>query len=180
MDARTLCLGALQFGDASGYEIKKMYEDGILGHLHAASFGSIYPALTRLEAEGLATSVAMAQEKRPDKKVYRLTDSGRAALVAALQIPPGPDKMRSDFLFILVLGHLLPAELVQALIDQRITWYRDCIKNMESCVNDERPASVRFVNDLGLAVYRAAAEFLEERRHDLLAEPSPPRASVAE
>ena len=66
MDAKTLCLGALQFGDASGYEIKKMFEDGLLGHLHEASFGSIYPALTRLEEDGLATATAMAQDK-PEK-----------------------------------------------------------------------------------------------------------------
>src|SRR5690606_34693282 len=97
-----------------------------------------------------------------------------------LQAPPGTDKMRSDFLFILVLGHLLPAGLVQRLIEQRIAWYRDCIRNMETSANDDRPASVKFVNDLGLAIYRAAVEFLEEHRHDLVEETPPQRASVAE
>ena len=53
MDARTLCLGALELGDASGYEIKKLYEEGDLSHFYAVGFGSIYPALTRL-VEGLA------------------------------------------------------------------------------------------------------------------------------
>ena len=62
MDTRTLCLGALQLGEASGYEIKKMFEDGLLSHLHQASFGAIYSALNRLEKEGLATATALAQE----------------------------------------------------------------------------------------------------------------------
>lgn len=167
MDAKTLCLGALRFGDASGYEIKKMFEDGMLGYLHEASFGSIYPALTRLEREGLATVTAMAQEKRPDKKVYSLTEAGRDALTAALMTPPAPDKMRSDFLFILVLSDLLPRDHLRRLIDLRIAWYRDCIQHMESCDLSARPASMRLVNGLGLAVYRAAARYLEENRHML-------------
>lgn len=165
MDTKTLCLGALSFGAASGYEIKKMFEDGLLGHLHEASFGSIYPALTRLEQEGLATATAMAQEKRPDKKVYSLTAKGRAALVEALEVPHSPDKMRSDFLFVLVLGHLLPPEQLLRLIDQRIAWYRNCIAEMTACDLSDRPPSGRLVNGLGLAVYRAAAEYLEANRH---------------
>lgn len=181
MDAKTLCLGALQFGDASGYEIKKMFEDGLLGHLHEASFGSIYPALTRLEEDGLATATAMAQDKRPDKKVYRLTDKGRAALVEALtNAAPAPDKMRSDFLFALVLGHLLPPSHLRRLIDQRIAWYRDCIQHMEGCAQAERPPSAQLVNGLGLAVYRAAAQFLEENKHVIGDDRMPAHSLVAE
>ncbi len=41
MDAKTLCLGALSRGDASGYEIKKAFEEGPLSHIHEASFGAI-------------------------------------------------------------------------------------------------------------------------------------------
>lgn len=180
MDTKTLCLGALQLGDASGYEIKKMFERGMLSHLHEASFGSIYPALNRLEREGLATATAMAQEKRPDKKVYRLTDKGREALVTALMAPPAQDKMRSDFLFILAFGHLLPPGHLREVIEQRIAWYRDSISHMESCDLSGRPPAARLVNGLGLAVYRAAAEYLEQNRHVADAPAAAPPALVAE
>ena len=80
MDVKTLCLGALSRGDASGYEIKKAFEEGPLSHIHEASFGAIYPALTELERQGLVTGREMAQEKRPDKKVYALTEAGLGAL----------------------------------------------------------------------------------------------------
>lgn len=180
MDAKTLCLGALQFGDASGYEIKKMFEDGLLGYLHEASFGSIYPALTRLEQEGLATATSMAQEKRPDKKVYRLTVAGREALAAALKTPPAPDKMRSDFLFTLVLGHMLPPSHLRKLIDDRIAWYRETLAEMETCDSADRPPSVRLVNGLGVAIYRAAADYLEANRHLIEDERPSADAMVAE
>lgn len=185
MDAKILCLGALQVGDASGYEIKKLFEDGMLGYLHEASFGSIYPALTRLEQDGLATVVSMAQDKRPAKKIYSITAAGRDALIGALMKPPAPDRVRSDFLFILLFGHLLPPSHLRTLTDRRIAWYRDSIAQMESCDLSGRPASVRLVNGLGLAMYRAAADFLDANRHliddDLTDHNRPsPRAMVAE
>src|SRR3546814_665287 len=53
MDAKTLCLGVLSRGAASGYEIKKAFEEGPFSHFHQASFGSIYPTLNALSADGL-------------------------------------------------------------------------------------------------------------------------------
>lgn len=180
MDTKILCLGALQLGDASGYEIKKMFEDGLLSHLHQASFGAIYPALSRLERDGLATVTAMAQERRPDKKVYRLTEKGRAALIAALMAPPTPDRMRSDFLFILGFGHLLPPDHLRGLVEQRIAWYRDCISHMERCDLSGRSPAARLARGLGLAVYRAAAEYLEQNRRVADAPATQAPALVAE
>jgi len=48
MDVKTLCLGVLSRGTASGYEIKKQCEEGPFAHFYAAGFGSIYPALNAL------------------------------------------------------------------------------------------------------------------------------------
>src|SRR3546814_13530763 len=79
MDAKTLCLGVLSRGAASGYEIKKAFEEGPFSHFHQASFGSIYPALNALSADGLVAGRAQAQQKRPAKKIYSLTPKGRNA-----------------------------------------------------------------------------------------------------
>ena len=74
MNVRTLCLAVLQFGDATGYEIKKMVEDGMFNHFIEASYGSIYPALTRMSDDGLVTCRTEAQSGKPDKKIYSITD----------------------------------------------------------------------------------------------------------
>ena len=76
MNVRTLCLGILSLQEASGYEIKKDVEDGLFSHFIDASFGSIYPALTQLAAEGYVTVREEEQTGKPDKKVYAITDSG--------------------------------------------------------------------------------------------------------
>src|SRR3546814_4831653 len=72
-------------------------------HFQRAGFGSIYPALSRLLAEGLAEARAHEQDGRPDKKVYRLTAAGRAAFHRAIGQEPEADQFRSDMLFLLHL-----------------------------------------------------------------------------
>ncbi len=164
MDAKTLCLAVLTKGDASGYEIKKALEEPPLGHFQDTGFGSIYPALTKLTEEGLVEGTAMAQEKRPDKKVYSITETGRQTLLEALMEPPAPDRYRSDFLFVLFLGHLLPAARLSEVIDKRIAYYEEQIARMEECCLDDRPAGQRLVHGFGLAMYRAAVQYLLENR----------------
>ncbi len=109
----------------------------------------------------------MAQEKRPDKKVYALTEDGLRNLHLALLEPPARDKTRSDFLFILFLGHLMEAPRLAELIDGRIAWYQDCLTRMEACDSSAGPPGEAFVHGLGLAVYTAARDYLVAHRAGL-------------
>ena len=87
MNVRTLCLGVLSFGDATGYEIKKMAEDGLFSHFIEASFGSIYPALTKMTDEqwqsvidtNLSGVWNVCKEAVP-----RLSDGGRIVSMASI------------------------------------------------------------------------------------------------
>lgn len=169
MDVRTLCLGVLSRGEASGYEIRKQFEEGALAHFQDAGFSSIYPALKRLSEEGLVVGTAHPQETRPDKKVYAITAAGRQALYEALLAAPGPDKLRSDFTFILYFGQMLPPRYLETIIAKRIAWYRDTIAGMETCDRAGCTAGEGFVHGLGLAIYRAAVEYLERHGPELVA-----------
>jgi DNA-binding PadR family transcriptional regulator len=164
MDARVLCLGALHFGDASGYEIKKLFAEGDFSFFYETSFGSIYPALSRMVEDGLALVSEQAQDKRPDKKVYSVTDKGRDLFAESLREPPAPDKIRSDFCFLMLFAHLLPPTLIDRLIRDRIAWYRQQIEQMQSCDAQDEPPGGRFINGFGLAIYGSAATYLEENR----------------
>lgn len=180
MDSRTLCLGALMLGDASGYEIKKLYEEGAFSHFYETSFGSIYPALTRLVQDGYANCTELAQDKRPDKKVYSITARGREAFAEALKLRPAPDEVRSDFCFIMVFGRLLPPALVMRMIESQIAFYRENLARMEGCEHAEDSPTGQLIHGLGLAIYRAAAEHLERHKDAVLAQmtaPAAPRAA---
>ena len=167
MDVRTICLGLLSEEDRSGYEIKKLLEEGPLGHFVDASFGSIYPALTRLTEEKLVSFKIEAQEGRPDKKTYSITTDGREVFHAALHNPVGPDRHRSDFLFVLMFADQLTAAAMTNLIDQRISFYEEKIEHISAEVAGKTLPGPCFVAGHALAIFGAAKTFLEENRHIL-------------
>jgi len=170
MDVRTLCLGVLQRGDASGYEIKKEFESGAFSHFCEASFGSIYPALTRLTDEGLVRCTALPQDKRPDKKIYAITGPGKRALVDAIRRDPGPDRYRSSLMFILFFAENLPPETLWRLVQERADWYRDRLADLDLAEADVPPHGPghAFVRGFARAVYGAAADYLDANRDTLV------------
>jgi DNA-binding PadR family transcriptional regulator len=181
MDTKTLCLGVLTRGDASGYEIKKAFEDGPFGHIQEIGFGSIYPALARLLKDDLVTVTKYAQEGRPDKKVYSLTAAGRLSLLDALAEPTEADKVRSDFLFRMMFADLLSPSALEAMINERMAILTSAIGRLEQCEEDGFAyASEAFINGYGLAIYRAMADYIEEHRYQLVGASFLPERAVAE
>jgi DNA-binding PadR family transcriptional regulator len=78
-----LVLAALGKGDAHGFEILKRLEEAGSGALKLKE-GSLYPALYRLEGEGLVKGAWEAGERRgPRRRIYRLTSKGDKRLEAA-------------------------------------------------------------------------------------------------
>jgi DNA-binding PadR family transcriptional regulator len=174
MDVKTLCLAVLFQGEATGYEIKKAFEEGPFAHFQRASFGSIYPALSRLLADGMAVAEAHEQDGRPDKKVYRLTQTGRAAFLRAIGQEPEHDQFRSDMLFLLYFARELPPDRVAALIDRYIESYTSQADHIESCRMERQSSGAEIdpgrwlVSGFGVEVYRAAADYLVRNRGPLL------------
>jgi len=165
---KTLCLAILSMGDASGYEIKKLLE-GPFSHIHEASFGAIYPALARLQEEGSVTCQERSQEKRPDKKVYALTQRGRFDLIQELTIVPGPDRIRSDFLVLMLYAHLLPPAHIANVIDKRLGILQALLGELDNENGAPVPAgeesSAEVVRGYGKAVLKAAHDYIAENRH---------------
>ncbi len=164
MDVRTLCLGVLTLGEASGYEIKKKLENDY-SHFYDASFGSIYPALNRLQSEGLVTCTHEAQARRPDKKVYSVTPEGRLELIRELSEPPGPDRIRSEFMVTLIFADLLPPSYLAQILDERIAYYRGCLDEFENRASEHGSPAQSFVSGFGQAIYSAALQYIEDNRH---------------
>lgn len=172
MNVRTLCLGALIGGPATGYEIRKMFEDGQFSYFQVASLGAIYPALTRLTEEGLVTFTEQEQSARPDKKVYQLTDAGIGEFQRALlQMKPAPEHYRSDILFALCFSNLLPVAVVDHLIGEYLARYRTEIHEIDSeCAQTGHlDAGPLFVAGIGKAVCNAIVDYIETHRSGFIA-----------
>lgn len=97
MSLRHGLLGLLSKWDATGYDIKKEFDDfmSIFWHSHLSQ---IYPELNRLEKEQLVESTLVPQEGKPDKKIYSITDKGLDELSKWLHIHPETPKVKDAFL----------------------------------------------------------------------------------
>ena len=75
---RLYLLKLLDEAPRHGYEVIRLLQDRFMG-VYAPSPGTIYPRLARLEEEGLVT-----HDDVDGKKVYRITDKGRAEIQSRL------------------------------------------------------------------------------------------------
>jgi len=186
-----LCLGVLTMSDATGYEIKKLFEEGHFSHFIAASYGSIYPALQSLMKQELVTCRQESQEKRPDKKIYSITPEGRNAFQRALNKDLAPDTFRSESLFVMMFAHLMPLAQVSKLIDGRLAFFDQAIAlfGSDECSSEEdgllansnwERSGADYARGLGLAVYTAEAAYLRANRHMLEALAIQPSSEAAE
>lgn len=78
-DLDALVLATLTAGAMHGYDISRRINQCGEGTVRVQE-GQLYPILHRLEADGLIAADWVPQEGKPARKVYRLTDSGHAAL----------------------------------------------------------------------------------------------------
>ncbi len=161
MDVATISLGLLSLGEATGYEIRKNFEDGAFGHFFDASYGAIYPALAKLESQGFVSCRTEQGNGRPERKIYAITDEGIAHFDDRLagMIPP-EDRFRSDFLAMMMFADRLPEEKITALLDRQIMRLRDDLEQVRGTNADTRPAST-FVRRYGEHVVNAALAYLE-------------------
>lgn len=185
-----LCLGVLSLGEASGYDIRKLFEEGGFRHFMAAGYGSIYPALTRLTKDGLIDCRTETQEKRPDRKVYSITAAGQERFQIALGQLPARDSFRSEFIFMMIYPHLLTRNRISALIDQRIIHFEQCLAEFhddlenhgcrDQCQDNWETSGAEFALRNGIAIYEAEVRFLKENRHLVEDRALPATAAAAE
>jgi len=79
-------LGFLQYGPSSGYDLKAVFDLSVQ-HFWPADQSQIYRTLTRLAEQGWAEREIVEGEDHPDRKVYHITETGRAALRDWLTTP---------------------------------------------------------------------------------------------
>lgn len=159
MDVGTLCLGVLNFGDTTGYGIRRAVGDWFR-HFGTASLGAIYPALAKLTARG-AVEVIGARDAPLEKRVFRITAAGRAQLAAAAGACDGTETIRSPFLAGMFFAHLLGMDDVHRLVDQRIAGLRGEQRRLRGLPAEAMTEGQRFTIRYSQAVIGAAIQFLE-------------------
>lgn len=97
MALRHAVLAALLDGEYSGYQLAKAFDVGVANFWHALP-QQLYAELAKLEKDGLVAGRQVVQENRPNKRLFRVTDAGRAELEDFAAAPSKPSFIRDDLL----------------------------------------------------------------------------------
>jgi PadR family transcriptional regulator, regulatory protein AphA len=89
-----------------------------MSHFFAVGHSSIYPALARLEKEGLVEHEVMLSDKGPERKVYTATKAGRAALLSWADEAPAERHMRDEQLVKALCYPYMPEERILARLGE--------------------------------------------------------------
>src|SRR5215467_944210 len=91
-------LALLTDGPSHGYELKSAFEQAVGPQWGPLNIGHLYQVLERLSRDGLVTSTRVAQDVKPDRVVYEITNAGTSELASWLVEPsPRTAGFRDDF-----------------------------------------------------------------------------------
>lgn len=167
MNVRTLCLAVLNCGESTGYEIRKLVTDGHFSHFVDASFGSIYPALARMESDELVASREEVQTGRPTRKVYQITSCGREEFISALHKPAQPDIFKSEFLLLAMFAEYVSRDHVVSAIDAQIAFLQGEIAIIDEAEEEVGLDGATFCAEYGRHCLKASLNYVLENRADL-------------
>lgn len=108
MSLKLAILAMLDVESGSGYALWQRFQNSV-GFFWQTSHQQLYKELHGLYDSGLIDCVEVAQEGKPDKKVYSLNTSGLAELDKLLAEVASPAKIRDPFLVKIFSGRHLSA-----------------------------------------------------------------------
>ena len=123
-----IILGFLQEMDLSGYDIKQCMTYST-SNFFDASFGSIYPALKRLEERGLISSKG-AVEGSKYKKYYHVLEEGKKEFLNWLAQPVDFSGIKQEYLVKQFFYRYLPKDKVLILLEHFIGSIKETIKKL--------------------------------------------------
>jgi DNA-binding PadR family transcriptional regulator len=120
MALRHAILAALLDGDASGYELSKRFDVSVANFWTAVP-QQLYRELEQMKGKGLVDAHVVEQERRPNKRVYALTDAGREELAEyTATATTRPTAIRDELLVKLVALESGDADAIARAVAQRL------------------------------------------------------------
>lgn len=115
MALRNAVMAALLEGEASGYDLAKGFEASV-ANFWMATPQQLYRELERMESEGLVSARVVHQERRPNKRLFSLTEAGREVLRDyVLAAPSKPLALRDELMVKVQCVDIADADAVDAV-----------------------------------------------------------------
>jgi DNA-binding PadR family transcriptional regulator len=122
MALRNAVMAALLEGEASGYDLAKGF-DASVANFWMATPQQLYRELERMEADGLIAARVVEQERRPNKRLFSLTEAGIEAVRAyTAESPSKPTAIRDELMVKVQCADAGDIEAVRSMIAERMDW----------------------------------------------------------
>jgi DNA-binding PadR family transcriptional regulator len=128
-------LAFIEFDPMSGYDLKKFFDVSV-AHFWSATQSHIYKSLEGLEKKGWAEAHVIQQDGKPNRKVYQITDEGRAELRRWLVTPLSMEPVRKADLIQIFFSHFSSNEEIAALFEIRMKEIREQIHILKTVAQD--------------------------------------------
>ncbi len=125
-------LGLLQQREMTGYDLKTSCFDRCIAHLWPADQAQIYRTLDKLVAQGWIACTVEIQHERPNRKVYSVTEAGKAELSRWLQQSQPLPTVRDPLLVQLHFAAQLPDSAILSLLEQQLEARRERLAECET------------------------------------------------
>lgn len=184
MSLKHAILGFLSFAPFTGYDLKKAFDRSVR-HFWPANQSQIYRTLAELTEDGMVEKEVVEREERLDKKIYTITQAGRAELHHWLSTPLPEQDEREPFLIQVYFGGALNDDELLNLLrrrrretEERLSVYEGVYQlsqNTPSKITDPRTIFLSlltleagYVNTRSIAEWlRSAIERLETKNYSL-------------
>lgn len=144
-------LAALGGGESSGYDLAKRFDVGVANYW-AATPQQIYRELDKMESDGLIEARTIEQERRPNKRMFSVTERGIEAMRTFVANEPKPTALRDELLVQVELLDRTDVASVRQHIEQQLA------------ISNEKLARYRESRNALLAERSEAEYVLQARR----------------
>ncbi len=162
MDVSTVLLGFLMRKSMTGYDLRKAFSLSF-SFFSGLSYGSIYPALKKMENQGLISKRLEIQDGAPNRKVYTITEAGRGAFLDSLRSPFTPGQPKSPFLMRLFFFAHLAEEERKAIAVEHLNSVEELHRRLESA----RPAVEAVADRFQYLCFQFGLRFFEDLSRNL-------------
>jgi PadR family transcriptional regulator, regulatory protein AphA len=157
----------------SGYDLTRWMERET-SHFFVIGHSSIYPALARMEGEGLVRYEVVPSERGPERKVYSITQAGREALLSWAAEPGAGRQVRDEQLVKALCYGFLPKERAVARLreekashEQKLALYEGFERWLAVELREGRISRESYLGTLltlrrGIGAERSYVEWCEE------------------
>jgi DNA-binding PadR family transcriptional regulator len=121
MSLRDAVLAALLDGESSGYDLAKGF-DASVANFWMATPQQLYRELDRLAEHGLIQARIVHQERRPNKRMFSLTEAGHEAIQQFTSRAPKPAVIRDELAVKVLAADAGSASAVRDFVAERLQW----------------------------------------------------------